>query len=738
MVSITGTVEGIIYRNDENGYTVFVLSTSDNFETVTGTFPLIREGDFITVFGLFVEHEVYGTQFKATSYELAVPKSVEEIEAFLSSGIIKGIGPKTARDIVDYFGASALEIVEKSPEKLCLVQGIGQKKIQTIRESYMEIFDARRAVMFLQKYGVNAKTALKIFAYYGDQAVEKIQENPYRLVKEINGIGFLTADKIAGEMGLNKDSNYRINAGIIHVLNEAGTEGHTYLPQRVLLQRTSLLLNVDENKVLSQILPLASEQSIILRDIDGERCVYHPSYFYAEAIVAGSLIALNSSVKENTENTILSEIEAYEKVKNITLADNQREAVVSSIKNGITIITGGPGTGKTTTLDCILHLFLKRGANIVLCAPTGRAAKRMGNATGQDAKTIHRLLEYSRLDEGGFIFKINKENPLNADVVIVDEASMIDIFLMQALVEGIKKGTRLIIVGDADQLASVGAGNVLGDMISSETFVTVKLKEIFRQAQESTIITNAHKINNGLMPQVNIKGGDFYLERKHSETEIVKTVVDLVKNRLPNKYGVSPVSDIQVLTPVKKGLTGVFNLNKVLQEELNPKNKNKKEHIFGETVFRQGDKVMQIRNNYDRIYKLQEKFGNFIEGTGVFNGDSGIIKNIDIPSREITVKFDDNRLSVYDFNDLEELTLSYAISVHKSQGCEFPIVVLPLPLSNIRILTRNLLYTAVTRAKNLVVACTNEQSISFAVNNIDTQKRYSALDKRLKTAKNLL
>lgn len=738
MVNVTGTVEGIIYRNEENGYTVFVLSTNDNFETVTGTFPLIREGDFITVFGLFVEHEVYGTQFKATSYEMAVPKSAEEIEAFLSSGIIKGIGPKTARDIVDYFGASALEIVEKSPEKLCLVQGIGQKKVETIRESYMEIFDARRAVMFLQKYGVNAKTALKIFAYYGDQAVEKIQENPYRLVKEIDGIGFLTADKIAGEMGLNKNSNYRINAGIIHVLNEAGNEGHTYLPQRILLQRTSLLLNIEESLILSQLLPLASEQSIILRDIDNERCVYHPSYFYAEAIVAGSLIALNASVKENKETKILKEIEAYEKTKNISLAQNQREAVISSINNGITIITGGPGTGKTTTLDCILHLFLKRGANIVLCAPTGRAAKRMGNATGQDAKTIHRLLEYSRLDEGGFVFKINKDNPLNADVVIVDEASMIDIFLMQALLEGIKKGTRLIIVGDADQLASVGAGNVLGDMITSGAFVTVKLNEIFRQAQESTIITNAHKINNGLMPVVNVKGGDFYLDRKHSETEIVKTVVDLVKNRLPNKYQVSPITDIQVLTPVKKGLTGVFNLNKVLQEELNPKSKNKKEHIFGETVFRVGDKIMQIRNNYDRIYKVQERFGNFVEGTGVFNGDSGIIKDIDIPSRELTVKFDDNRISVYDFNDLEELTLSYAISVHKSQGCEFPIVVLPLPLSNIRILTRNLLYTAVTRAKNLVVACTNEQSISFAVNNIDTQKRYSALDKRLKTAKNLL
>ncbi len=738
MVSVTGTVEGIIYRNDDNGYTVFVLSTSENFETVVGTFPLIREGDFITVFGLYTEHEVYGTQFKATSYEMATPKSLDDIEAYLSSGIIKGIGPKTARDIVDYFGEQALDIIEKTPEKLCLVQGIGQKKVETIRESYMEIADARRAVMFLQQYGVSAKMALKIFTRYGEQTVEKIQSNPYRLVSDIEGIGFLTADKMAGEMGVEKHSKYRINACIIHCLYEAGNEGHTYLPESVLIKKASMLLNIEEKLIKAQLLPMASEQTVIMRDIEGVRSVYHPNFFFAEAMVAGALVLLMDSLKGEKEQDINKEIDNYEKDKKLTLAQNQRQAVISAINNGISIITGGPGTGKTTTLDCILHLFRKRGVDISLAAPTGRAAKRMANATGEDAKTIHRLLEYSKLDEGGFVFKRNKENPLDAGVVIVDEASMIDIFLMQALMDGLKKGTRLILVGDSDQLASVGAGNVLGDMIDSKVFPTVRLNQIFRQSEESTIVTNAHKINNGINPAVNVKGGDFFLDRRFNENDICSTVVDLVKNRLPNKYGVSPFSDIQVLTPVKKGTTGVFNLNKVLQSALNPPQKSKKEHISGENIFRQGDKVMQIRNNYDRLWHLKEKYGNFIEGTGVFNGDSGIIKEIDTSSRELTVNFDDGRTSVYNFADLEELTLSYAISVHKSQGCEFPIVVMPLPVSNIRIMTRNLLYTAVTRAKKLVVLCGNDQAINFAVNNIDTQKRYSALNIRLKSAKNLL
>lgn len=731
MVSIKGTVEGIIYRNEENGYTVFVLSTEENYETVTGTFPLIREGDFISVFGLFVEHDTYGTQFKAESYEIVTPESVEEIEAYLSSGIIRGIGPKTARDIVDYFGTQTLKIMEKEPEKLTLVSGIGKTKAQSIAESFKELQGAQRTVMFLQKFGITPKMALKIYTFYGDNTVDAIHENPYKLVADIEGIGFLTADKISKSMGMDMHSEFRISAGVRYCLTEAANEGHTYLPKDILVSRAALLMGLEEKEILDLFIPLSLKFVIRNMYVDKVNAVYHPSLYNAEGIVANALLQLQTSVKE--EKNIEKEIEAYEKEKNITLAENQRLAVVSAMNNGICIITGGPGTGKTTTLDCIIHLFRKRGVEIQLAAPTGRAAKRMSHSTKTDAKTIHRLLEYTKNDSGGFAFKRNKGNPLSCGVCIVDEASMIDIFLMQALLEGLKKGTRLILVGDSDQLPSVGAGNVLGDMIASDIFRTVRLNEVFRQAKESHIITNAHRINKGEMPIVNQKGGDFFLERRYSEQEALDTVVDLCKRRLPKAYNYSPFSDIQVMAPVKKGLAGVINLNKALQQALNPHDRNKKEHTVGEDVFRQGDKVMQIRNNYDREWQMMDRYGNLTSGTGVFNGDSGIIKEIDV--REMTVEFDDGRISVYAFQDLDELTLAYAISVHKSQGCEFPVVVMPIVSPNNRITTRNLLYTAVTRASKLVVLCGNENAIGATVNNIDTQKRYSSLDNRLNTMK---
>ncbi len=735
MVRLTGSVEGIIYRNSENGYTVLVLSTPDAFETVVGTFPLLREGDFITVFGLYVEHESYGTQFKATSYEMATPETEDDIENYLASGVISGIGPKTARDIVNYFGKEALNVIEKTPEKLLEISGIGEKKLELIKESFKEAAGARRTVMFLQKYGLTPKMAVKIYTFYGDSTIEILQENPYKLVKDIEGIGFLTADKIASSLGMDKASQFRINAGIIYSLSDAGNEGHTYLPLPVVVSRAAQLLNVDKSIVEKSLDPLNAEKSIIIWNFEGEYAVYHPAFFFSEAVVAGRLIQLREFKKPESEKKLLKEIASYENEKGITLADNQRNAVISAVNNGVSIITGGPGTGKTTTLDCILHLYRKRGLDIALCAPTGRAAKRMSNATGEDAKTVHRLLEYSKLDDGKMRFKRDKDNPLDADVVIVDEASMIDIFLMDALLSGVKNGTRLIIVGDSDQLPSVGAGNVLGDMIASNAFPTVKLDVIFRQASESMIITNAHKINNGEMPVCNTKGSDFFLDRRLNENEIASTVVDIVKRRLPEKYNYSPFTDIQVLTPVKKGTAGVFNLNKLLQAALNPKDAGKNEHVFNEDVFREGDKVMQIRNNYDRQWLLKEKYDNYIEGTGVFNGDSGIIREIDNNAKEMTVVFDDERISVYSFQDMDELTLSYAISVHKSQGCEFPVAVMPLPLGNVRIMNRNLLYTAVTRASRLVVMCGRDETVMAAVNNVQTQKRYSALKNRLEIAK---
>ena len=731
MITLKGTVDGIIYRNEDNGYTVFVLSTEDSYETVTGTFPLLREGDFVNVFGLFVEHESYGTQFKSSSYEMVAPETADEVEAYLSSGIIKGVGAKTARDIVDYFGKDALKIIEKEPQKLMLVSGIGEVKAKTIYESFCELQGARRTVMFLQKYDIPPKTALKIYAEYGDSTIELLQENPYRLISDIDGIGFVSADNIASSMGLDKNSEFRISAGIKYVLSEALGDGHTYLPQDVLIERASALLNVDRDLVETRMLLLAREYT--LRMLKGEKNEPHGVFltpvYNAEEICAYNLVYLKKHFKAEPDKSVEKEILRYEKDKSITLAENQRNAAKSAVNSAVSIITGGPGTGKTTTLDCILHLFRKRGLEIMLCAPTGRAAKRMSEATGEDAKTIHRLLEYSKNDDGHFHFKRNKENSLPDGVIIIDEASMLDIFLLEALILAMSDNSRIIFVGDSDQLASVGAGNVLKDIIASEKFPCVKLTEIFRQAKESTIVTNAHKINNGEMPVVNVKGGDFFLDRKQTEQDILTTVIDLVKRRLPSAYNYSPFSDIQVLTPIKKGLCGVFNLNKMLQEALNPSEKNKREHIFGENVFRTGDKVMQIRNNYDRQWTLFDKYGNTLSGTGVFNGDVGIITEIDIT--ELTVRFDDNKISVYSFQDLDELTLAYAISVHKSQGCEFPVVVMPLPLMNIRIMTRNLLYTAVTRAKKLVVLCGTDGSVRSTVNNLDTQKRYSGLEKRI-------
>lgn len=734
---MSGTVEGIIYRNEENGYTVFVLSTEEGFETVTGAFPLLREGDFITVSGDFVEHDTYGTQFKAASYDITVPQTPEEIEAYLASGIIKGIGPKVARDIVDEFGASALRIIEKEPERLCIIRGIGKAKAQLIGESFGELVGAQRTVMFLQKFGITPNLALKIFSFYGDRTIQTLQTNPFQIVQDIEGVGFLTADKIAASMGLEQDSPFRICAGVQYCLKEAGTEGHTFLPEEVLCQRAAALLGTDAQAVQQALLTMGAKQAIILREVKGYRAVYYPSFFYAEALAAGDLMLLQDSIETEPEKNVDREIDSFEASKNIKLAPKQRSAAIQAINNGICVITGGPGTGKTTTLDCILNLFRRRGIEIALAAPTGRAAKRMAEATGEDAKTIHRLLEYTKT-ESGFVFKRNKENPLECGVCIVDEASMIDIFLMNSLLEGLKKGTRLILVGDADQLPSVGAGNVLADIIASGVFPVVALTEIFRQAAESTIVTNAHRINRGELPIVNQAGGDFFLLRENSEQQISKTVVDLCLRRLPEKYGIDALREVQVLTPIKKGVCGVYHLNKMLQEALNPKAPGKKEYSSGEDVFRCGDKVMQIRNNYERQWTMMDEKGVLLSGCGIFNGDSGILEKIDQETRKLTVQFEDGRICEYEFAEVEELTLAYALSVHKSQGCEFPFVVMPLPQGGMRIMTRNLFYTAVTRASRMVVLCGSEYTVAAMVQNTETQKRYSALDVRLKTAHQLL
>lgn len=729
MEKLSGTVEGIIYRNDENGYSVFVLSGEKFQETVTGTFPVLREGDFVTLKGDFVEHDLYGEQFAAKEYEICKPETEEDIENYLASGIIKGIGPKTARDIVDEFGARALDIIETDPMQLLKVRGIGMAKIDVIKESYQEIRAAQNSIMFLQKFGISTKLARKIYTVYGEATQVFVSANPYALVKDVDGIGFLTADDIAEKLGFEKDCEARISEGIKYCLLEAGNgEGHTFLPKNVLISRAQELLQIDEKRVEESIVMLSKNKAIIVEDDD----IYHSLFYYAEEKVAKKLLEISAPKIEN-EASINADVEKYEKSKKIMLAPNQKRAVAEAINNGICIITGGPGTGKTTTLDCVLTLLRKRGEKIVLAAPTGKAAKRMSQACGEEAKTIHRLLEYSKTDGENYKFKRNEENPLQCDVCIVDEASMIDVFLMRALLEGISKNARLILIGDADQLPSVGAGNVLSDMILSNEFSVVRLTEIFRQAAQSMIITNAHRINNGLMPEVNKKDGDFFLDRRANEGDIAKTTVDLCSRRLTDKYGLDAFKDIQVLTPIKRGICGVFALNKALQQALNPPSDKKREHVFGEDVFREGDKVIQIRNNYDRQWRQFDKFGLATDGTGVFNGDSGIIEEIDKNAHEIVVCFEDNKKSIYTFSELDELNLAYALSVHKSQGCEFKFVVMPMPMGSMRILTRNLFYTCVTRAQKMVVLCGSDSTVKLMVENNQTQKRYSSLAKRLKT-----
>lgn len=728
MQKLSGTVEGIIYRNDENGYTVFVLSGEKFQETVTGTFPILREGDFVTLRGDFIEHDLYGEQFAAKEYEICKPETEEDIENYLASGIIRGIGPKTARDIVDEFGTEALNIIECDPMQLLKIRGIGMAKIDIIKESYKDIRAAQSSIMFLQKFGISTKLAQKIFSCYGEATQVFVSANPYALVRDVDGIGFLTADEIATKIGFEKDCQARIFEGIKYCLLEAGNgEGHTFLPKDLLVKRASSLLQIEDAKIEESLFLMVEHREIIIKEND----VYHTLFYYAEEAVAKKLMQIKATTPE-PETQIYAEIEKYENAKKILLAPNQKKAVVESINNGVCIITGGPGTGKTTTLDCILSLLRKRGEKIALAAPTGKAAKRMSQACGEEAKTIHRLLEYTKVDGERYSFKKNEENPLKCDVCIVDEASMIDIFLMKALLEGISKNARLILIGDADQLPSVGAGNVLSDMILSGAFALVKLTEIFRQAAESMIITNAHKINNGEMPKVNVKDGDFYLDRRATEGEISQTTVDLCLNRLPQKYGIDPMRDIQVLTPIKRGICGVFALNKALQQALNPATNKKREYVFGEDVFRQGDKVIQIRNNYDREWTQYDRLGLSTSGTGVFNGDSGIIEEIDKNAHEVVVCFDDNKKSVYTFVELDELNLAYALSVHKSQGCEFKFVVMPMPMGNIRILTRNLFYTCVTRAQKMVVLCGSDSTVKFMVDNNQTQKRYSSLAKKLK------
>lgn len=730
MEVITGTVEEIIFTNEENGFTVCDLECNDNLVTAIGYMPYLNVGETVQLTGKWTVHHNYGEQFKVEYYEKILPSTAVLIEKYLASGAIKGVRKATAKKIVDQFGDKALEVIENEPERLAEIKGISLKKAKEIGESFAQQREVRKVVMFLQQYSITPNYAIKVYKRFGSDAIEKIKENPYILSEEIYGIGFKTADKIALNMGIQLNAIERVKAGIKYVLLYNSGNGHTYLPINILIQSASQLLQVSEVDVENALISMRMDATIYVEKIKEEENVYLTSFHYAELGVAHKLLALSKAQLKSKSEDIDEEIFQIEQSIGITLAAQQKIAVKEAINNGVLIITGGPGTGKTTTINTIIQLMEKRGYSITLAAPTGRAAKRMTELTGKEAKTIHRLLEIGFMDEGDdLVFVKNESEPLETDVIIIDEVSMVDIILMHSLLKAIPPGTRLIMVGDVDQLPSVGPGNVLGDIISSEAIKVVKLTEIFRQAQESMIIVNSHKINKGEYPLLNMKEKDFYFEPRNTAAEVVSCIIELCKERLPKSYGYDPIHGIQVLTPMRKSTVGVNNLNTELQHVLNPPSKDKKEKEFRGIIFREGDKVMQIKNNYNMVW---EKLDDGEKGTGIFNGDVGYVERIYKEESVVTVVFDDEKRVEYDFNQLDELELAYAITVHKSQGSEFPVVVMPVFPGAPMLMTRNLFYTAVTRARELVVLVGLQHSIKAMVDNNRETKRYSGLEHKLR------
>ena len=726
----TGSIAEIIYRNEENGYTVAVMETEDEYFTVVGNFPMVNKGSCFLLRGSFKEHPTYGEQFAFTEYEEVMPVGKDAIRNFLGSGLIKGIGPSTATAIVAKFGEDALRVMEEEPTRLMEVSGIGEKTMAKIAASFQEIREFANVSMAFQTYGISPLHAMKLYNSYGKQAVELIEENPYRLIEEVSGFGFVKADKIAEKMGIPKDSDFRIKSGVKYALNWFAGDGNTYVPREELVEKTAELLDVSMESVSDNIIALAMKGDIKLDALEDTEVCYLFPYYLAEKTVALNLELLSKVSPKALTTDVDNLIRQAESESGIQLSEQQKRAVIYSSSNGVSVITGGPGTGKTTIIDAIIRIFDRCGFKTAIAAPTGRAAKRITEASGRFAQTIHRLLEYY-YDEGihDMRFGKNQENPLDYDVILVDEASMIDLLLMKALTEAIKLGSRLILIGDSDQLPSVGAGNVLRDIIDSELVGVTKLSEIFRQAEESMIVVNAHRINNGEYPISNVKEKDFFFMERNNESSIKELLIDLVSRRLPDYYGVEdPLSEIQVLTPTRKGELGTVSLNKTLQEILNPPSSAKEEKRIGERIFREGDKVMQIKNNYSIGWRRRRDFS---KGEGIFNGDVGIVAKVDNDAGTMTVVFDEDRFVEYNNSLLEELELAYALTVHKSQGSEFSIVVMPIAFVHPMLATRNLLYTAVTRGKRVVVLCGMERYMRGMVDNNRSKERYSGLKVRL-------
>ena len=732
MERIQGYVDHIIYRNSENGYTVLALICGEEEITCVGNLHYIGEGEAIEAEGQYKEHSTYGRQFQITSYEIKAPEDVLSIERYLGSGAIRGIGVALAARIVKKFKADTFRIIEEEPERLVEVKGISERKAREIAEQVEEKRDMRKAMIFLQQYGISNSMSVKIYNAYGPELYQVIKENPYRMADDINGIGFRMADEIAGRVGIHTDSDFRIRSGILYTLQQASGEGHMYLPKELLLERAVMLLGVSPESVEKHIMDLAVERKLIIKETEECLCIYSTTAYYLELNTAKMLHDLNI-FSEISETAVLEKVAGIERERETRLDGMQKKAVVEAAGHGLLVITGGPGTGKTTTINALIDYFESEGLELRLAAPTGRAAKRMTEATGFEAQTIHRLLEVSGGpdEESHGQFGRNAEHPLEADVIIIDEMSMVDIYLIHALLMAIPVGTRLIMVGDVNQLPSVGPGSVLKDIIDSGKFPIVRLTKIFRQATESDIIVNAHRINKGEHVTLDNKSRDFFFLKRQDANVIISIVIMLVQQKMP-KYVHASQNEIQVLTPMRKGLLGVERLNKILQEYLNPPSSDKKEKEYGGGRFREGDKVMQTKNNYQIAWEIRGKYGIAVEkGTGIFNGDMGIVREINTYAELMTIEFDEGRFVEYSFQQLDELELAYAVTIHKSQGSEYPAVVIPILPGPRLLMNRNLLYTAVTRAKSCVTLVGDENTFYQMIDNTFEQRRYTSLRERI-------
>ena len=736
--SVTGYIDHIIFRNEDNGYTVMVLKGVEEEDELTcvGSFPVVTQGASVELEGNYTQHPVYGKQFQAVRLTEKMPEDALAMERYLGSGAIKGIGAALAGRIVRHFGDETFRIVEEEPERLSEVKGISEKKAREIAMQVAEKSDMRKAMMFLQKYGISLNLGAKIYQKYGDSVYSVLQENPYRLADDISGVGFKIADEIAYRIGIHTDSDYRIKSGMIYTLLQATGEGHIYLPKEELFRRASELLGVDSSYMEKHLVDLSMDRKVIQKEQGDQILIYPAQYYYLELNTARMLRELDIFCPED-EKMVERRIVQIEKETGTILDEMQKKAVREAAGHGLLILTGGPGTGKTTTINAIIRYFEGEGAEIRLAAPTGRAAKRMTEATGYEAQTIHRLLELTGMPEDDregqpIHFERNAENPLETDVIIIDEMSMVDIHLIHSLLMAVTAGTRLILVGDENQLPSVGPGNVLRDIIRSEQFPVVELKKIFRQASESDIVVNAHKINKGEQVEINNKSRDFFFLKRYDADIIIRVVIALIQEKLP-KYVEAKPFEIQVLTPMRKGLLGVERLNQVLQRYLNPPDAEKKEKEVGQGLFREGDKVMQVRNNYQLEWEIRGRYGIPIEkGVGVFNGDTGIIKTINDFAETAEVEFEDGRWAEYSFKQLDELELAYAVTIHKSQGSEYPAVIIPLLSGPKMLMNRNLLYTAVTRARKCVTVVGSEETFRDMIRNEKQQRRYSSLDLRIR------